>query len=73
MFDTEEAMVRIDMSEFMKKTWWPGLIGAPPGLCRLRRRRLLDRSSLPQALRFCWMKLSIRTSGHPLQVLMMAD
>jgi ATP-dependent Clp protease ATP-binding subunit ClpB len=31
MFDTEEAMVRIDMSEFMEKHSVSRLIGAPPG------------------------------------------
>ena len=31
MFDTEDAMVRIDMSEFMEKHSVARLIGAPPG------------------------------------------
>lgn len=31
MFDTEEAMVRIDMSEFMEKHAVARLVGAPPG------------------------------------------
>lgn len=31
MFDTEEAMIRIDMSEFMEKHSVARLIGAPPG------------------------------------------
>jgi ATP-dependent Clp protease ATP-binding subunit ClpB len=31
MFDTEEAMVRLDMSEFMEKHSVSRLIGAPPG------------------------------------------
>jgi len=31
MFDTDEAMVRIDMSEFMEKHSVARLIGAPPG------------------------------------------
>jgi ATP-dependent Clp protease ATP-binding subunit ClpB len=31
MFDTEEAMVRIDMSEFMERHSVSRLIGAPPG------------------------------------------
>ncbi|WP_163326666.1 AAA family ATPase, partial [Klebsiella aerogenes] len=30
-FDTEEALVRIDMSEFMEKHSVARLIGAPPG------------------------------------------
>ena len=35
LFDTDEAMVRIDMSEFMEKHSVARLIGAPPRLCRL--------------------------------------
>ena len=31
LFDTEEAMVRIDMSEFMEQHAVARLIGAPPG------------------------------------------
>ena len=31
MFDTESAMVRIDMSEFMEKHSVARLVGAPPG------------------------------------------
>src|SRR6185436_7972429 len=31
LFDTEEAMVRIDMSEYMEKHTVARLIGAPPG------------------------------------------
>lgn len=31
MFDTEEAMIRIDMSEFMEKHSVSRLVGAPPG------------------------------------------
>jgi len=31
LFDTEEAMVRIDMSEYMEKHTVSRLIGAPPG------------------------------------------
>ena len=46
LFDTEEAMVRIDMSEFMEKHSVARLIGAPPGyvglslihISRCRRR-----------------------------------
>ncbi len=35
LFDTEEHMVRLDMSEFMEKHSVSRLIGAPPRLCRL--------------------------------------
>jgi ATP-dependent Clp protease ATP-binding subunit ClpB len=49
LFDTD-AMVRIDMSEFMEKH----SRGAPDrraaGLCRLRGRRLPDRSRAPSAV-----------------------
>src|SRR6267142_2584031 len=31
LFDTDEAMIRIDMSEFMEKHSVARLIGAPPG------------------------------------------
>jgi len=50
LFDTEEAMVRIDMSEFMEKHSVARLIGAPARVCRLRGRRLPDRGSAPQAV-----------------------
>jgi ATP-dependent Clp protease ATP-binding subunit ClpB len=49
LFDTDEAMVRIDMSEFMEKH----SRGAPDrraaGLCRLRGRRLSHRSGAAPA------------------------
>ncbi len=35
LFDDDQAMVRIDMSEFMEKHSVARLIGAPPGLRRL--------------------------------------
>ena len=35
LFDDDNAMVRIDMSEFMEKHSVSRLIGAPPGLCWL--------------------------------------
>ena len=41
LFDDEHAMIRVDMSEFMEKHSVSRLIGAPPGICRLRRRRVL--------------------------------
>ena len=31
MFDTEEAIIRIDMSEYMEKHTVSRLVGAPPG------------------------------------------
>ncbi len=51
LFDTEEAMIRIDMSEFMEKHSVARLIGAPPGLRRLRGGRLSHRGGAPPALR----------------------
>ena len=50
MFDTEEAMVRIDMSEFMEKHSVARLIGAPPGYVGYEEGRLLDRGGAPPAL-----------------------
>ena len=50
LFDDESAMVRIDMSEYMEKHSVARLIGAPPGLCRLRRGRLPDRGGAAPAL-----------------------
>ena len=50
LFDDDQAMVRIDMSEFMEKHSVARLIGAPPGLCRLRGRRGADRGGPPPAL-----------------------
>jgi ATP-dependent Clp protease ATP-binding subunit ClpB len=32
MFDTEDALIRIDMSEYMEKHTVSRLIGAPPGM-----------------------------------------
>ena len=51
LFDTEEAMVRIDMSEFMERHSVARLIGAPPGYVGLRGGRLSDRSHPPSPLR----------------------
>ena len=35
LFDSEQSMIRTDMSEFMEKHSVARLIGAPPRLCRL--------------------------------------
>ena len=43
LFDDEQAMVRIDMSEYQEKHTVSRLIGAPPGLRRLRGGRPADR------------------------------
>ena len=50
MFDTEDAMVRIDMSEFMEKTLRGAAGGCAPGLRGLRGGRLPDRGGAPPAL-----------------------
>jgi ATP-dependent Clp protease ATP-binding subunit ClpB len=50
LFDSEDHLIRIDMSEFMEKHSVARLIGAPPGLRGLRGGRLPDRGRAPQAL-----------------------
>merc|ERR1712159_526877 len=39
LFDDENQMVRLDMSEYLEAHSVSRLIGAPPRLCGLRRRR----------------------------------
>ena len=51
LFDDEQAMVRIDMSEYMEKHAVARLIGAPPGLRRLRGGRAAHRGGAAPALR----------------------
>ena len=52
LFDDEKSMVRIDMGEYMEKFSVSRLIGAPPGLCRLRRGWSAHRSGAsPPVLR----------------------
>ena len=50
LFDDEQAMVRIDMSEYQERHTVARLIGAPPGLCGLRRRRPAHRGRAPAPL-----------------------
>ena len=50
LFDDENAMVRIDMSEYMERHAVARLIGAPAGLRRLRGRRPVERSRPPPPL-----------------------
>ena len=47
LFATEKALVRIDMSEYREPHTVARLIGSPPGLRRLRRRRPADRAGAP--------------------------
>ena len=51
LFDDEQAMVRLDMSEYMEKHTVSRLIGAPPGLRRLRGGRTADRGGQAAAVR----------------------
>jgi ATP-dependent Clp protease ATP-binding subunit ClpB len=50
LFDTEEALIRIDMSEFMEKHSVARLIGAPPGYVGYDEGGYADRSGAPQAV-----------------------
>ena len=51
LFDDERAMVRIDMSEYMEKHSVSRLVGAPPGLRRLRGGRPAHRGRAPSPVR----------------------
>jgi ATP-dependent Clp protease ATP-binding subunit ClpB len=50
LFDSEDNMVRIDMSEYMEKHTVSRLVGAPPGYVGLRRRRAAHRGGPAQAV-----------------------
>ncbi len=50
MFDSQDAMVRLDMSEYMEKHTVSRLVGAPPGIRRLRRGRPAHRGGAPPSL-----------------------
>ena len=50
LFDTEDAMVRIDMSEFMEKHSVARLIGAPPGYVGYEEGGYLTEAGAPQTL-----------------------
>ena len=50
LFDTDEAMVRIDMSEFMEKHSVARLIGAPPGYVGYEEGGYLTEARAPQTL-----------------------
>jgi ATP-dependent Clp protease ATP-binding subunit ClpB len=51
LFDTEEAMVRIDMSEYMEKHAVSRLIGAPPGYVGYDEGGQLTEACAPSPLR----------------------
>ena len=48
LFGSEDSLVRIDMSEFMERHSVARLVGAPPRLHRLRRRRPAHRAGAAQ-------------------------
>ena len=50
LFGDDDALIRIDMSEYMEKHAVSRLVGSPPGLHRLRRGRPADRGRAAQAL-----------------------
>ena len=50
LFDDERAMIRIDMSEYQEKHTVARLLGAPPGLHRLRGGRPAHRSGAAAGL-----------------------
>lgn len=62
MFADEEAMIRIDMSEYMEKHATSRLVGSPPGYVGYDEGGQLTekcgRSHIPL---FCWMKWKKRT------------
>ena len=62
LFDNEDALIRIDMSEFMEKHSVARLIGAPPGYVGYERGRSLDRigSTAGLTVLFC----STRSKKH---------
>ena len=50
LFGDEDALIQVDMSEYMEKHSVSRLVGSPPGLHRLRRRRPAHRGRAPQAV-----------------------
>ena len=50
LFDDEDALIRVDMSEYMEKFSVSRLVGAPPGLRGVRRGRAAHREGAPQAV-----------------------
>jgi len=53
LFDSEDAMVRIDMSEFMEKHSVARLIGAPPGYVGYEEGGYLPKQCVAVHMRFC--------------------
>ena len=50
LFDSEEALIRIDMSEYMEKFAVSRLVGAPPGYVGYEEGGQLTEKGAPQAL-----------------------
>ena len=50
LFDDEDALIQLDMSEYMEKHTVSRLVGSPPGLRRVRGGRSADRGGSAQAL-----------------------
>ncbi len=63
LFDTEEAMVRVDMSEFMEKHSVARLIGAPPGYVGFDQGGLLTEAITKQP--HCVLLLDEIEKAHP--------
>lgn len=62
MFDSDDAMVRIDMSEFMEKHSVSRLVGAPPGYVGYEEGGYLTgRCAVVLIPSSCWMKWKKRT------------
>lgn len=45
LFGTEDAIIRVDMSEYMEAHSTSKLIGSPPRICRIWRRRIPNKKS----------------------------
>jgi ATP-dependent Clp protease ATP-binding subunit ClpC len=58
LFDTEDALIRIDMSEYMEKFSVSRLIGAPPGYVGYEEGGQLTEKGAPPPLLHhpCWMR-----------------
>ena len=50
LFDDEDALIQLDMSEYMEKHTVSRLVGSPPGYVGLRRGRPADRGRAAQAV-----------------------
>ena len=64
VYGDEDAMIRIDMSEYMERHAVARLIGAPARLCRLRGRRAAHRARAAAAL-FSVVLLDEIEKAHP--------